>query len=116
MMIGTPLSARIAAHTSSPSMPGSIRSSSTRSGAELRNASTAALPSLQKWGSNSADRSTMPIISASAGSSSTTRMRGVMVSVFGWAAREAARPPRLVQEAPRRLAWSARRVGTWRHP
>src|SRR6202050_1719332 len=78
MTIGTPDSARICRHTSFPSEPGSIRSSSTKSGRESRKASTALSPSATKVGSNPSPRSTIPSISARAASSSTTSTRPLM--------------------------------------
>src|SRR3954469_4058172 len=75
MTMGTPLSALIWRHTSIPSVPGSIRSSSTPSGFSRRNAPSAASPSATNEGSSPSPRSTMPSISASAGSSSTTSTR-----------------------------------------
>ena len=50
MTIGTPDSARICRQTSMPSVPGSIRSSSTRSGLCSRNAASAWSPSAQNDG------------------------------------------------------------------
>ena len=76
--IGTPDSARIARHTSMPFMPGSIRSSSTTSGRSSRTAGSARVPSATTAVSNPSPRSTMVSISASAGSSSTTRTRDFM--------------------------------------
>src|SRR5690554_971362 len=78
MTIGTPDSRRICRHTSIPSLPGSMRSSSTRSGFDSRKASSASSPWAQKTGSKPSERSTMPIISARATSSSTTRIRPFM--------------------------------------
>src|SRR5438270_1846715 len=75
MTIGVPLSARICRHTSMPSVPGSIRSSNTRSGLVARNADSARSPSATNDGSKPSVRRTMPSISASAGSSSTTSTR-----------------------------------------
>ena len=76
--IGTPDSARIARHTSMPFIPGSIRSSSTTSGRSSRTAGNARVPSATTAVSNPSPRSTMVSISASAGSSSTTRTRDFM--------------------------------------
>ena len=45
---GMPDSSRMRAHTSMPSMPGSMRSSSTRSGFDDRKAASAPVPSPQK--------------------------------------------------------------------
>ena len=78
MMIGTPDSARTRVQISMPSMPGSMRSSRMRSGRSVRQTSTAFAPSAQKTVSKPSVRSTMPIISARAVSSSTTRMREVI--------------------------------------
>src|SRR5437764_4463977 len=75
MTIGVPLSARICRQTSMPSVPGSIRSRSTRSGLVARKAARARSPSATNDGSNPSVRRTMPSISASAGSSSTTSTR-----------------------------------------
>src|SRR6476659_5693911 len=75
MTIGVPLSARIWRQTSIPSVPGSIRSSSTRSGFVARNADSARSPSATNDGAKPSVRRTMPSISASAGSSSTTSTR-----------------------------------------
>src|SRR6056297_2833631 len=75
MTIGVPDSSRIARHTSMPSMPGSIRSSSTTSGLALRKASSAVPPSPQNTGSKPSPRSTIPSISDKAASSSTTSTR-----------------------------------------
>src|SRR3984885_6118559 len=75
MTIGTPDSARICRQTSIPSIPGSIRSSSTRSGLDSRNTSIALSPSATKVGSNPSPRKTIPSISARAASSSTTSTR-----------------------------------------
>ena len=72
------LVARISLHTSMPSRPGSIRSSNTKSGRAVRNASNAPFPSPQNIGSKPSPRSTMPSISASAVSSSTTSTRPLM--------------------------------------
>src|SRR3954465_13941551 len=58
-----------------PSVPGSIRSSRTRSGFVARNADRARSPSATKDGSKPSVRRTMPSISANAGSSSTTSTR-----------------------------------------
>src|SRR3954454_17580483 len=58
-----------------PSVPGSIRSSRTRSGFVARNADSARSPSATNEGSKPSVRRTMPSISASAGSSSTTSTR-----------------------------------------
>src|SRR3954466_4004160 len=58
-----------------PSVPGSIRSSRTRSGLVARNADSARSPSATNEGSKPSVRRTMPSISASAGSSSTTSTR-----------------------------------------
>src|SRR5664279_5041026 len=78
MMIGMPDSARICLHTSRPEIPGSIRSSSTRSGWTSRNTSSARDPSRTTAGSNPSPRNTMVSISARAGSSSTTSTRALM--------------------------------------
>ena len=78
MTIGTPDSARICRHTSMPSRPGSIRSSSTRSGSVSRNAPAPCPRRRRTTGSKPSPRSTMPSISASAGSSSTTSTRPFM--------------------------------------
>src|SRR4051795_6636260 len=75
MTIGVPLSALICRQTSMPSVPGSIRSSRTRSGLVARNADSARSPSATNEGSKPSVRRTMPSISASAGSSSTTSTR-----------------------------------------
>src|SRR3954471_12517006 len=58
-----------------PSVPGSMRSSRTRSGLVARNADSARSPSATKDGSKPSVRRTMPSISANAGSSSTTSTR-----------------------------------------
>src|SRR5437764_9238487 len=58
-----------------PSVPGSIRSGRTRSGLVARNADSARSPSATNEGSKPSVRRTMPSISASAGSSSTTSTR-----------------------------------------
>src|SRR3954447_16716034 len=58
-----------------PSVPGSIRSRSTRSGLVARKADSARSPSATNEGSKPSVRRTMPSISASAGSSSTTSTR-----------------------------------------
>src|SRR5215211_4739781 len=76
--IGTPDSARIALHTSMPFIPGSIRSSSTRSGFSSRSAGNALVPSFTTAVSKPSPRSTIVSISASAGSSSTTSTRAFM--------------------------------------
>src|ERR1700712_513270 len=73
--IGTPLSRRSSRQTSSPSRPGSIRSSRTRSGREVRKVDMAARPFASKTGSKPSVRSTMPSISESDASSSTTNTR-----------------------------------------
>jgi hypothetical protein len=78
--IGTPDSALIAFATSIPFMPGSIRSSSTRSGLSSRRAGIALVPSPTTAVSNPSPRSTIVSISASAGSSSTTRMRAFIAT------------------------------------
>ena len=76
--IGTPDSVRMARQTSMPFMPGSIRSSSTTSGRSSRTAGNARVPSPTTAVSKPSPRSTMVSISASAGSSSTTRTRDFM--------------------------------------
>ncbi len=81
MMIGMPDSARISLQTSRPDSPGSIRSSSTRSGCTSRNASSALDPSRTTAVSKPSPRSTMVSISARAGSSSTTNTRALMPSM-----------------------------------
>ena len=81
MMIGMPDSARISLQTSKPDNPGSIRSSSTRSGCTSRNASSALEPSRTTAVSKPSPRSTMVSISARAGSSSTTNTRALMPSM-----------------------------------
>jgi hypothetical protein len=81
MMIGMPDSARTRVQISIPSIPGSMRSSRMRSGLSERQVSTACAPSAQKTVSNPSVRRTMPIISARAVSSSTTRMRDVICRV-----------------------------------
>src|SRR3954447_21340152 len=58
-----------------PSVPGSMRSRSTRSGLVARKADSARSPSATNEGSKPSVRRTMPSISASAGSSSTTSTR-----------------------------------------
>ena len=73
--IGTVDSARSRRQTSNPSSPGSIRSSSTRSGDSRWKAGTASVPLWQKSGSMPSLRSTMPSISARSMSSSTTSTR-----------------------------------------
>src|SRR5699024_6236962 len=78
--IGTPLSAWISRHTSMPSLPGSITSSKTRSGEESRKAAKARSHRSQKTASKRSERRTMPIISASAVSSSTTTTRPFICS------------------------------------
>ena len=75
MTIGTVDSARSRRQTSSPSSPGSIRSSSTRSGDSRWKAGTASVPLWQKSGSMPSLRRTMPSISARSMSSSTTSTR-----------------------------------------
>src|SRR5690606_13845061 len=62
-----------------PFMPGSIRSSRTRSGRISRTAASACVPSPTTCGSNPSPRRTIVSISASAISSSTTRIFGFMV-------------------------------------
>src|SRR5690349_7819282 len=98
MTIGTPDSPRMARHTSIPLMPGSIRSSSTMSGRASRNAFSARSPSATKDGRNPSLRRTMPSISASAGSSSTTKIRALMrPNTCTSRPVSAARPPALAQ-------------------
>src|SRR4051812_950244 len=81
---------------STPSVPGSIKSSNTRSGLVLRNACIARSPSPTNDGSKPSLRRTMPSISARAGSSSTTRTRGLtLLSLHRIALRA-----HLEQEAP----------------
>ena len=62
--------------TSTPSRPGSITSSSTRSGWFSRNDASALSPYAHQKGSKPSLRRTIDSISARAASSSTTRMRG----------------------------------------
>src|SRR5690625_3403854 len=62
-------------HISIPSTPGNIRSSNTRSGLVERNVSSAAAPSPTVSVTNPSACRTIPIISARAASSSTTRTR-----------------------------------------
>ncbi len=76
--IGTPDSDRMARQTSMPFMPGSIRSSSTTSGRSSRTAGRARVPSATTAVSKPSPRNTIVNISASAGSSSTTRTRDFM--------------------------------------
>src|SRR4051794_18911469 len=90
MTIRTPDAPRICRHTSLPSLPGSMRSSRTRSGWVARNTPSASSPSSQNTGSKPSDRSTMPIISASAVSSSTTSTRPFMRAFSHHAARPVA--------------------------
>src|SRR5215210_2551726 len=75
MTIGVPDSARISLQTSMPSFPGSIRSRSTTSGRNSRYTASAWSPVAHTRDSNPSLRSTIVSISASAGSSSTTRTR-----------------------------------------
>src|ERR1035437_246253 len=75
MTIGMPDSARIRRHTSIPSMPGSIRSNSTMSGRLSRKSAMAEDPLAQCTTSRPSLRRTMPNISDSARSSSTTSTR-----------------------------------------
>src|SRR6266536_2342979 len=71
--IGTPDSMRSSRQISSPSLPGSIRSSSTRSGFAWWNAAIAWSPERTNTGSKPSCLRTMPSISPRDGSSSTTR-------------------------------------------
>src|SRR6478609_567026 len=64
-----------------PFIPGNIRSSSTRSGRSSRTAVSACVPSPMTAVSKPSPRSTMVSISASEGSSSTTRILCLMVSM-----------------------------------
>src|SRR5699024_5014522 len=80
MTIGTRDSTRISLHTSIPLLPGSMRSRRTRSGWTDRNVSMALTPSPTTSVSNPSPRRTMVSIAASAASSSTTRIFGVMVT------------------------------------
>src|SRR4051794_32416621 len=82
MTIGVPLSERICRQTSIPSVPGSIRSSRTRSGLVARKAAIARSPSATNDGSKPSVRRTMPSISASAGSSSTTSTRPLLTPLW----------------------------------
>ena len=77
-MIGTPDSARMSLQMSMPLRPGSIRSSSTTSGCVSLKMSRARSPWSQNSVSKPSARRTMPIISATAGSSSTTKIRAVI--------------------------------------
>src|SRR5436305_1804133 len=87
MTIGMPDSPRMARQISMPLIPGSIRSSRTISGRASRNAAIARSPSATKDGRKPSLRSTMPSISARAGSSSTTSTRALMRPIFHPAAR-----------------------------
>ena len=81
MMIGTPDSARMRLQTSMPSMPGQHEVEQHEVG--LRRAERVDAPRRRRrrtTGSKPSVRSTMPIISARAVSSSTTRMRDVIRS------------------------------------
>src|SRR5262245_23294152 len=71
--IGTPDSIRSSRQISSPSLPGSIRSSSTRSGFAWWKAAIAWSPERTNTGSKPSCLRTMPSISPRDGSSSTTR-------------------------------------------
>src|SRR6266508_554452 len=71
--IGTPDSMRSSRQISRPSLPGSIRSSSTRSGLAWWNAAIALSPERTNTGSKPSCLRTMPSISPRDGSSSTTR-------------------------------------------
>src|SRR3954452_22629647 len=75
MTIGTVDCVRMSWQICRPLRPGSIRSSSTRSGRVCWKTPTARLPSETKAGSYPSRRSRMPSISARAASSSTTRTR-----------------------------------------
>jgi len=75
LTIGTPDSARMSRQTSTPSRPGSIRSSSTRSGLASLNAARALSPWAHHTGSKPSLRRTIESISARAASSSTTSTR-----------------------------------------
>ena len=89
MTIGTPDSARIALQTSMPFIPGSIRSSSTRSGLNSRSAGIAREPSATTAVSKPSPRSTIVSISARAGSSSTTRTRAFIPHIVAFRPRPA---------------------------
>ena len=109
MTIGTPDSARIWRQTSMPSMPGSIRSSSTRSGWSSRKAASAWSPSATMATSKPSLRSTMPSISASAGSSSTTSTRLLHTQLLQYVVTAVHRavPHRLMHRATGRLSCAA---------
>ena len=103
-----------------PSRPGSIRSSSTRSGFAARNSvERPARRRRRRAARNPRVRSTMPIISARAVSSSTTRMRAFIdlaVSRWGtasWGAAAIASCTRVVEHAATHAVSCPRRAG-WR--
>lgn len=79
MRMGTGLSCLMVPHTSIPSIPGSIRSSTMRSNSDSRNRANASGPFEAVLTSNPARPNPLARTLARVGSSSTTRMRPSML-------------------------------------